>query len=154
MNDRNLEEIYALIKLRDITIDEVIKELLSSNDAVATYCFMKHEFDYLLIGKFLGQLDDTEIKDRKRLNLLMKRVVKLTGGKKELIKKLANHGCFTEIREWIYRFDIYYECNISINEAFEAILSLDDVKTIYDFIKYVLDILDDKDKKTTKDVIY
>ena len=147
LNDRNLEEIYALIKLRDITIDEVIKELLSSNDAEATYCFMKHEFDYLLFGKFLGQLDDTEIKDRKRLNLLMKRVVKLTGGKKELIKKLANNGCFTEIREWIYRFDIYYECNISINEAFEAILSLDDAKTIYDFIKYVLDNLTDEDKK-------
>ena len=147
LNDRNLEEIYALIKLRDITIDEVIKELLSSNDAEATYCFMKHEFDYLLFGKFLGQLDDTEIKDRKRLNLLMKRVVKLTGGKKELIKKLANNGCFTEIREWIYRWDIYNECNISINEAFEVILSLDDAKTIYDFIKYVLDNLADEDKK-------
>ena len=147
LNDRNLEEINALIKLRDITIDEVIEELLSLNDAEATYCFMKHKFGYLLFRDFFRRLDDEEIKDKKRLNLLMKRVVKLTGGKKELIKKLANNGGFTEIHEWIYRWDIYNECNISINEAFEVILSLDDAKTIYGFIKYVLDDLTDKDKK-------
>lgn len=147
LNDRNFEKIHSLIKLGDINIDEVINELLSSNDAEATYCFMKHEFSNLLLRDFWRRLDDKEIKDKKRLNLLMKRVVKLTGGKKELIKKLANNGGFTEIHEWIYRWDIYNECNISINEAFEVILSLDDAKTIYGFIKYVLDDLTDKDKK-------
>ena len=144
LNDQNLEEIDALVMTHKTTIDEVIKILLSLNNAEATYCFMKHEFGYL-DEKMPFYFNDTDRKNEERQRLLMERTIELVG-KKEFIKILANNGDTTKIWDWIN--NLYgFKYNITINEAFEVILSLDDAKTIYDFIKYVLDVLADKDKK-------
>lgn len=145
LNDRNFKEIHSLISTFRITYDKVIKVLLSLNDAEVIYCFTKYEFDYL--DCYMGSLNNTDKKNYERRNFLMKRVVKLVGGKKELIKKLANNGDFKGISTLIKRHTITTECNITIDEVIETILTLDDARTIYYFMKNVLGVHDDLDRK-------
>lgn len=145
LNDRNFKEIRSLISTFRITYDKVINVLLSLNDAEVIYCFTKYEFDYL--DYYMGSLNNTDKKNYERRNFLMKRVVKLVGGKKELIKKLANNGDFKGISTLIKRYTITTECNITIDEVIETILTLDDARTIYYFMKNVLGVHDDLDRK-------
>ena len=144
LNDRNFKEIHSLISTFRITYDKVINVLLSLNDAEVIYCFTKYEFDYL---DYMGSFNNTDKKNYERRNFLMKRVVKLVGGKKELIKKLANNGDFKGISTLIKRYTITTECNITIDEVIETILTLDDARTIYYFMKNVLGVHDDLDRK-------